>query len=75
MDECNSCYGKQKVDWCKFTHTIVSSGLFISIVSAFILCCALVGGNTDVSLFFACVAFGFALTVEGTFASFFKVGD
>lgn len=69
--------GVLHIDWLYFLDVVRLVGIFISMLSAFILCCALVGGNDvdALNFFFACLAFGFVLIVEGTLASFFKIGD
>ena len=73
----NNFYGKQKVDWLEFNNCVISVGLFINILSGFILGLSLICGKQPgvLNFLFACVAFGFVLIVEGTIASFFKVGD
>jgi hypothetical protein len=66
--------GHLQVYWWYFIDVVRVVGMFITIVSTFSCGCALVGGYSDIKLFVVCLTFGFVLTVEGTIASFFKVG-
>jgi hypothetical protein len=66
--------GCLQIDCLYFLDVIRSVGMYITITSAFFYVCELVGGY-DVKFFAGCFSFGFALMMEGTIASFFKIGD
>ena len=73
----DSCYGKQKVEWNKFTNAITCVGIFICVLSCFMWMISIIRNSSYVLFYFTAyfVIFGMVLVIEGTIASFFKIGD
>lgn len=66
--------GRYHIDWLYFLDVVRLVGISIVMFSLGMLIAAIIGG-ANITFIVGCLTFGFALIVEGTLASFFKVGD
>lgn len=66
--------GRYHIDWLYFLDVVRLVGISIVMFSLGMLIAAIIGG-ADINFIVGCLIFGFVLTIEGTLASFFKVGD
>lgn len=66
--------GRYHIDWLYFLDVVRLVGILIVMFSLGMIIAAIIGG-ADITFIVGCFIFGFVLNVEGTLASFFKVGD
>lgn len=64
--------GNYQIDWVYFNDVIRTIGMFITILSFLFVITSIV--DTPYKIFGYFIIFGMVLVVEGTIASFFKVG-